>query len=254
MDDYDVYAPYYDLEYGDLDADLLTIEQFARRCGSPILELACGTGRVLLPLARQGYRVTGVDISPAMLDVARHKVAAEGLAGQVTLVQQDMRALALDERYNLAVIAVNSFMHMLTPGDQLAALARIREHLVPNGLLYLDLFNPDLALLLDMDGRLYLDRVMTHPDTGRRVMRFRSQEVDLGRQTISVTYMVDELGEDGHVRRILFPFQVRYLFRTELEHLLARAGYTLEAVYGSYDLDDWHGGSPKMLTIARRPA
>ena len=76
MTDYDIYARFYDLDHGDLDADLFMIQQLAARSGSPILELACGTGRVLLPLARQGYQVTGVDLSAAMLDVARRKAAA----------------------------------------------------------------------------------------------------------------------------------------------------------------------------------
>lgn len=254
MDDYDIYARFYDLEYDAMDADLLFIEQFAARCGSPLLELACGTGRVLVPLARQGYHITGVDVSQAMLDVARQKVAAEGLAGRASLVQQDMRALALDQRFALAFIAVNSFMHLLTPDDQLAALTRVWQHLHPGGLLLLDLFNPDMGRLLDMHGQVFLDKVIDDPATGRRVMKFRSEHVDLSQQTIQVTFMVDELDTQGHVTRTLFPFHVRYLFRPELEHLLWRAGYELEAVYGSYDLDDWSGTSDKMIAVARRPA
>jgi SAM-dependent methyltransferase len=253
MDDYDIYAPFYDQEYGGMDADLLMIEQFAARCGSPILELACGTGRVLLPLARQGYDVTGVDVSPAMLDVARRKVAAEEptLRGRVTLVQQDMRELALDRRFHLAVVAVNSFMHMLTPGDQVAALGAIRAHLEPDGLLLLDLFNPDLGRLLDMHGQVLMDRVFENPETGRRAVKFSSQRVDLGQQVITVTFMVDEIDAEGRPWRTLFPFRIRYLFRSELEHLLWRAGYALEAVYGSYELDEWNGESDKMITLAR---
>jgi len=109
MDDYSVYAQYYDLDHGSLDADLVMIEQYAALCGSPILELACGTGRALLPLARQGYQVTGVDISPNMLAIARRKIETDGLADKVTLVKQDMRRLALDGRFNLAFVAAELF-------------------------------------------------------------------------------------------------------------------------------------------------
>jgi SAM-dependent methyltransferase len=252
VDDYDIYARFYDLDLGGLDADLLMIEQFAARCGSPILELACGTGRVLLPLARQGYRATGVDISPAMLDVARRKVAAEGLADRVTLVEQDMRHLTLEARFNLAFVAVNSFMHLPTASDQLAALTRIRQHLNPGGLLILDLFNPDLGKLLDFRGQVALDKEMVDPDTGHRLMKFRSEKVDLGQQMIYVTFMIDEVDAQGSVRRTLFPFTVHYLFRAELEHLLHRAGFAVEAIYGSYDLDDFSGDSEKMIAIAHR--
>lgn len=254
MDQYGVYARFYDLDLGEQDEDLFLIEQFAARCGSPILEMACGTGRVLIPLARQGYEVTGVDVSPAMLEVARRRIAAEGLTERVSLVQQDMRELALDRRFNLVFVAVNSFMHLLTPEDQLRTLVRIRQHLNPNGLLLLDLFNPDLIRLLSFQGQVILDKVMIDPETGHRLLKFRSEKVDLGRQIIDVTYLVDELDGEGHIRRILFPFSIRYLFAGELELLLRSAEFHIEAIYGSYELDPFTGDSERMIAVARRPA
>lgn len=253
MERYDIYARFYDLDFGEADADLFMYQQFASRCGSPILELGCGTGRVLLPLARQGYRITGVDLSRPMLEVARSKVAAEGLSGQVTLSRQDMREMELDDRFNLAFAAINSFMHLLSTDDQLAALARIRHHLNPGGLLILDLFNPDLSRLLEARGQVGLAKVMTDPDTGHRLMRFHSDKVDLGEQTIHVTFVLDELDSEGNVQRTLFPFSIRYLFRFELELLLRHAGFEIEGIYGTYDLDEFDGDSPKMIAVARRP-
>jgi len=252
MDDYSVYAQFYDLDTGSLDADLMMIEQLAALCGSPILELACGTGRALLPLARQGYQVMGVDISPEMLAIARRKVEAAGLTDRVTLVEQDMRQLALDGRFNLAFVAVNSFMHLLTVDDQMAALRRTREHLNPGGRLLLDLFNPDLGRLLDFRGQVSLDKVLIDPETGHRVMKMRSDKADLSRQTIDVTFMFDEVDEQGVVRRTLVTFSVRYLFCAELEHLLQRTGFAVEAIYGSYDLDDFSSESDRMITVAWR--
>ncbi len=253
MERYDIYARFYDLDFGEADADLFMYQQFASRCGSPILELGCGTGRVLLPLARQGYRITGVDLSRPMLEVARSKVAAEGLSGQVILSRQDMREMELDDRFNLAFAAINSFMHLLSTDDQLAALARIRHHLNPGGLLILDLFNPDLSRLLEARGQVGLAKVMTDPDTGHRLMRFHSDKVDLGEQTIHVTFVLDELDSEGNVQRTLFPFSIRYLFRFELELLLRHAGFEIEGIYGTYDLDEFDGDSPKMIAVARRP-
>jgi SAM-dependent methyltransferase len=254
MVSYDIFARFYDLCFGDMDEDLLMIQQLAERCGSPILELACGTGRVLVPLARQGYQVTGVDVSPGMLKVARRKVAAENLADRVTLLEGDIRELDLDARFNFAFIAVNSFMHLLSTHDQLAALSRIRHHLNPGGLFLLDLFNPDLARLLDMKGQMTLDESITDPDTGHQLMRFHADKADLGQQQIHVAFIVDEMDEEGQVRRVVFPFEIRYLFRYELELLLRQAGFELEALYGSYDLDEYTGDSAKMVAVARRPA
>jgi ubiquinone/menaquinone biosynthesis C-methylase UbiE len=252
-DRFDVYAPFYDPDLGEWDDDLQMVEQFAARCGSPILELGCGTGRVLLALARQGYRITGIDASAAMLEQARRKVANEDLGERVTLVEQEMGELELDERFNLAFAALNSFAHLHTTEDQLAVLARIRRHLNPGALLILDLFNPDMGRLLDARGQVALARVMIAPDTGHRLMRFYSEEVDLERQIIHTTYIVDEIDADGRVQRTLFPFSLRYLFRFELELLLRHAGFEIEAIYGSYDLDEFSGDSEKMIAVARRP-
>jgi SAM-dependent methyltransferase len=252
-DRFDIYARFYDPDLGDWDADMALYEQFAARCGSPILELGCGTGRVLLPLARQGYRITGIDASAAMLDQARQKLAKEDLAGSVTLVQQEMRELDLAERFTLALAALNSFAHLHTTAEQLAALARVRRHLEPGGLLILDLFNPDMARLLDARGQVSLARVMVDPGTGHRLMRFYAEEVDLEQQLIHTTYIVDEIDAGGRVQRTLFPFSLRYTFRYELELLLRHAGFEIEAIYGSYDLDEFSGDSEQMIAVASRP-
>jgi SAM-dependent methyltransferase len=253
VDPFDTYAHFYDLDYADFETDLPLIQQFALRCGSPILELGCGTGRLVVPLASHGYEVTGVDVSAAMLAIARRKVAAGDLESRVTLLQQDMRELDLGCRFNMAFAAINSFMHMMTAEDQLAALARIRQHLNPGGILLLDLFHPDPARLMDAAGQLVLDRVLTEPDAGHLVMKFRAQTVDLERQVIHTTFLLDKVDGEGIVRRTVIPFSLRYLFRGELELLLRHAGYQIEAIYGSYDLDEFSRDSEKMIAVARRP-
>jgi SAM-dependent methyltransferase len=252
-DPFVTYAAFYDLDCSGVGEDLFMIGQFAARCGSPILELACGTGRALLPLARDGYSVAGVDVSPAMLDIARRRVAQETLEGRVALFEQDIRALDLDHRFALAFVALNSFCHLLSTDDQLAALTRVHQHLKPGGLLLLDLLNPDLGQLLDSRDQVTLDKVWTEPDTGRRIMKMRSQKVDLAEQIIHVTLLLDELDGQGQVRRTVFPFSMRYIFRHELELLLRHAGFAVEAIYGSYDLDEFHSDSERMIAVARRP-
>jgi len=252
MDDpFSAYARFYDLDYAGMADDLPTILQFAARCGSPILELACGTGRVLLPLAHQGYRVTGVDNSAAMLVKARQKIAAAGLEDRIALLEQDIRRLHLEEQFNLALIVSNSFLALLTLDDQLAALQGIRRYLNPGGLLLLDIFNPDLGRLLDSNGSLALEKIMIDPETGQRLLKLRAQVVDLGQQLIDITAIIDEVDDQGRVRRTVFPYTLRYLFRAELELLLRHAGFVVEAIYGSYDLDEFSGDSERLIAVAR---
>jgi ubiquinone/menaquinone biosynthesis C-methylase UbiE len=245
-------ARFYDLDYAGFDADLAMIQQFAARCGSPILELGCGTGRLLVPLAEQGYRLTGVDASGAMLDLARQKLIARDLAERVTLVEQDLRHLDLDDQFQFAFAAVNTFLHLTTRADQEEVLARIRRHLVPGGLVLLDLFNPDPGRLLDARGQVVLEKVMDDPETGNRLMKFYADRTDLEEQMVQVTVFVDELDGEGHVQRTLFPFSLRYLYRSELGLLLQQAGFEVEAFYGSYELDEFRGDSDKLIAVARR--
>lgn len=253
MDPYVAYARFYDLDLAGFDDDLLMVEEFARRCGSPILELGCGSGRLLLPLARRGYQVTGVDLSPAMLAIARRKVEAEGLGDRVRLTEQDMRDLALEGRFRLALLALGSFAHILTLEDQLRVLAGAGRHLHPGGLLLLDLPNPDLARLLQPGGQVTLERVMADPEAGCTVLKYYTQQADPAGQILHVTLVVDEVDGSGGVQRTLFPYDVRYVFRYELELLLRHAGFQVEAVYGSYDLDEVHAGSERLIAVARWP-
>ena len=246
------YARFYDLDYAGFDADLEMIQQFAARCGSPILELGCGTGRLLVPLAQKGYRLVGVDASGAMLDLARQKLTAADLMGHVTLVEQDLRNLELKDRFRFAFAAVNTFLHLETRAAQAEVLACIHRHLVPGGLVLLDLFNPDPGRLLDATGQVILEKVMDDPQTGHRLMKFSSDRSDLEEQTVHVTIFVDEVDGEGEVLRTLFPYSLRYLHRSELELLLQQAGFEVEALYGSYELDKFGGDSDKLIVVARR--
>jgi SAM-dependent methyltransferase len=226
----------------------------ATRTGGPILEMGCGTGRVLLPLALAGARITGVDVSSEMLARARAKLAAAGaeVRGRAWLVQTDLRYLCLGERYQLAFCALNSFMHLITPEDQVKALRRVHEHLVPGGVLVLDLVNPHPELLNDADGRVMHDFTRPGPGDGCLTTRFHAQRADTGRQILDITFFYDEQARDGVVRRTTAPFALYYLPRREIELRLQTNGYEVEAIYGSYDLDSYWAGSPKLIIVARR--
>jgi SAM-dependent methyltransferase len=247
---YDAILRYYDADHADFAEDLPFYRELARRTAGPVLEAMCGSGRLLVPLARDVRQLTGVDSSPGMLALAHERIAAAGLRSRVSLAEADIRRTALGGPFSLAFVALNSFMHLTAVVDQLDALARLKDALVPGGLLALDLFNPDARALSETDGALTLDRTFTLAD-GARVQKFVAQRVDMARQTSHVTFLYDELDERDLVRRTTHTFRMRWLYRYELEHLLARSGFAIEAVYGSYDLDPF-GSGDLMLTVARR--
>jgi SAM-dependent methyltransferase len=251
MSQFDAFARYYDADYGAIADDLPFYRELARRAGGRVLEVMCGSGRLLVPLARAGLRLAGVDISGAMLALARERLQAAGLLERVDLLEADIRERAPRGSFGLAIVAVNSFMHLASTADQLAALEHIHAALAPGGVLAIDLFSPDPRMLIEQNGALVLDKSFRLP-SGELVQKFVSQQADLATQTSYVTFIYDEVSAGGQVRRSVLPFTMRWVYRYELEHLLARAGFALEAVYGSYELDEYTSASDLMLAVARR--
>src|SRR5260221_4348162 len=112
MNDYDRIAPFYDIEHAQFDEDLTLYQDFAALCMGPLLELACGSGRLLLPLAREGYELTGVDTSTAMFNLARQRLQDECLTSHCKLVQQDICTMRLEHQFLMVFIALDSFSHV----------------------------------------------------------------------------------------------------------------------------------------------
>jgi SAM-dependent methyltransferase len=246
---YDTVARHYEADFGDYHEDFHFYREMARRTGGPILDAMCGTGRVLLPLAEEGYTLTGFDLSQPMLDIADTRLREANLHEQVTLRQGDIRSVELPaQHFALAFVAVNSFMHLEQVKDQLAALAHVRQALQRDGVLILDLFNPDPARLANEDNRLVLERV--YELDGRQVCKFIASESNMAAQICAMTYVFDELDQEGRVNRRMMRFHLRWLYRYELEHLLARAGFMLRSLFGSYDLDEYVSDSERMIVVA----
>src|SRR5690242_10538907 len=146
----------------------------ARKSGGPVLELGCGSGRVLIPTARAGVEITGLDVSAGMLDVCRESLGreTEAIQTRATLVTGSMTDFDLPQRFRLVTIPFRPFQHLLTVDDQFACLRSIHRHLTADGRLIVDLFNPSLDALANLTvGEETGDEPeFTTPD-GRRVMR-----------------------------------------------------------------------------------
>lgn len=251
MIEWDRFARLYDDDYGDFTADLDLYLPFAERTGGPILEAMCGTGRVLLPLAQAGHAVVGFDISPAMIALARDKLHTTGVASGARVEIGDICSMRLSERFALAIVAMNSFMHLPTSEAQRDALRTLSDHLRPGGLLLIDLFNPDPHELIADEGMLVHAKSFTSSG-GAEVQKWVLRRSDFAAQTYFVEFMYDQIGPDRLLRRDVLPFTMRWVYRFELELLLEQAGLVLEGLFGSYDLDDFTSGSDRLIAVARR--
>lgn len=257
-DEYALIADLYDhvTAYRDRP-DIAFLVDAAAKAGGSVLELGCGTGRVLIPTARAGVDIVGLDSSPQMLAVCHQRLGTEpeAVRSRVRLVQADMRRFELDRRFTLITIPFRPFQHLLTVEDQLSCLESVHRHLVDRGALILDLFNPSLDALANRPaGQEFAEEpAFTVPD-GRRVSR-RHKIVahDRFNQINDVELIYDVTHPDGHEERLVHSFRMRYLFRFEVEHLLARAGLTIEHLYAGYDRSEYGSTYPgELLVVARR--
>jgi SAM-dependent methyltransferase len=229
----------------------------AKESGGPVLEVGCGTGRVLLPIVRAGIEIVGLDASSQMLAMCRERLASEpeDVQSRVHLVQADMRSFNLARAFALATIPFRSFQHLLTVSDQVACLANIHHHLADGGLLILDLFNPSLDLLVNslIGEETNEEPEFTTPD-GRRVIRRQKKVAEERFDQVNrheLIYYVTH--PDGRTERLVHAFDFRYIFRFEAEHLLARTGFRVEQLYADFDKNPYGSRYPgELIFVARK--
>jgi SAM-dependent methyltransferase len=249
MSDYDSIAPFYDIEHAEFDDDLDMYRNFAEICGGKILELACGSGRLLLPLAREGYTLVGVDTSVAMLDLARRTLEVAGVAERCRLVQQDICTLQLQEKFRLAIIALGSFGHIATRQQQQQALAAVRQHLSKGATFILDISNDDARYMEHLSGHMLHQGTWLRGD-GSYVTHFISPASSNSSHLLDLTHFYDVYRQGEAVQRT-FSQTSLYLFeRNETELLLDQAGFRIRDLYGNYDFGPYEHESPRMIFIA----
>jgi SAM-dependent methyltransferase len=223
----------------------------------PVLELGCGTGRVLIPIARAGVTIDGLDGSSKMLDRCRDKLAAEpaNVQSRVTLHEGDMRSFGLRKQFTLVTIPFRPFQHLLTVEDQLDCLRCIHSHLLYDGRLILDLFNPSIDLLVNRPtGVEMVEGPPFEMPDGRSVTRsFKVSNPDRFGQVNDIELIYNVAHRDGRTERQVHAFRMRYLFRYEVEHLLARAGFAVDQLYAGYDRSAYGSTYPgELIFIARK--
>ncbi|NDJ74686.1 MAG: class I SAM-dependent methyltransferase [Chloroflexi bacterium] len=253
---YDTIARFYDAENAEMTDDLPLYRELAAACGDPVLDVGCGTGRVMLHLARAGHTVVGVDHSAAMLARGQHKLDAlddkkkDDVQRRVTWVQGDVLTAELPGPFNLIVVPYNGFMHFHHQAEQQHALRRFKELLAPEGQIVLDLPNAGEAFASQDDNAVSLERTFVEPDSGHLVLQQSVSELNRVTQQMHITWLYDEIAADGTLKRTVSPLVLRYVFGAELDLLLAAAGLQRREVFGDYWDGPFEDGSPRMIVVA----
>jgi SAM-dependent methyltransferase len=229
---YDPIARIYDPWSRSVTEDVEFYVEQAVASGGPVVELAVGTGRIAVPIAKAGILVMGVDASPQMLRVARKYAEAEGVADLVDLRLGDLREPPVAERVPLVICPFRSLLHMETEAEKLRALVGARELLEPGGRFVFDVFAPSEDDIAETGGR-WLER---EPGIEERA------EWDESSRTLSLSV---------RSRDVSATFALHWLSFPEWRRLLDCAGFELEAAYGWFDRRPFDG-EEDMVFMARK--
>ena len=252
MVDYDIYEEFrdpetYDLECDAFDADMPIIEQWAARLGGPLLDLACGTGRMAIHLAAQGYEVTGVDLVPEMIGRARQKAAAQAVS--IEWVVADARDFHLQQQFPFIFMLMNAFQFLLTREDHEAMLACVREHLQPEGYFLFETRNPTPRNLYEV----------RHPDGQRDPLPDGGQLVSTTQQhydpLTQIQHHVTDLTftyTDGQRETKQHRTALRYVYPQEMESLLYYNGFKIHTCYGNWQGEPLTATSYSMIYVCQR--
>ena len=215
----------------------------ARRARGPVLELACGSGQLTMPLAATGAEVSGLDLAPAMLARARDRAREAGV--RVDFVEGDMRHFELAKRFALVVLCRNSMLHLAATDDLLALFDAVRRHLAPGGIFAFDVFNPDPARLARRPDERHPLMTIDDSPYGRLEVEVTT-DYDAATQVNNATWFVSTTAKRD---AWTLPVSLRCIWPLELPLLVERAGMRLVSRHGDFAGGAFESASPRQVCI-----
>jgi ubiquinone/menaquinone biosynthesis C-methylase UbiE len=266
-DPFEGFAELYELTHGDKEDDLPLYIELAKKTDGKLLEIGCGTGRVTIALAKEGYEMVGIDVSEDMLKIARRKLEKfPELQKKVHFLQQNMIELDLPfKNFALALMPYGEFAHVYHRVDQEKTLSNIYHHLKPGGILVIGMSNWDpqeprinyrggSIARLGHSMPLQYEGIFEDKQSGNTIIRYIARGYDPSLQMSIHVYVHEITDAEGRLlgkKTNVLP--IRYVFRYEMEMLLEKAGFIIKNIYGFYDKSDFRYDSKRMIFIAQKP-
>lgn len=251
--DYVAWAEWYDIFYAAADpGDLEFYHGLCRASGGPVLEIGVGTGRIALPLAREGMEIVGIDLFEPMLQVARQNALdVAPLKGSLRLIQADMRDFDLKRQFPVVIIPARTLLLAIIEEEQFHTMCSAAKHLAPGGTMAFNLFYPDPEMLADNPDEEFLLEVVEKPDGGRYVLTAKNR-FDLDSQLNHGVQIAEELDPKGElIRRQELEVVVRYLYPEQVIALCDRVGLEVVEMWGDFEGADLNADSDEIVVIAR---
>ena len=218
----------------------------AKRAGGPVLELACGTGRVTIPIAQSGVEIVGLDQSASMLAYARSKAADAGV--NITWVEADCRQFELSRKFALIFMAFNSMQHLHDHESLAALFGNVRKHLAERGRFIFDVFNPSIAILNRDPSQRYVERQYEDPDGRGTITLEQTAVYDDAAQVNRITWYFSLPGEkDFRVEQL----PMRCFFPQELDLLVRANGFAIEEKFSNFERKPFAGGGMKQVVVCK---
>ena len=243
-------AALYDHEYRRRRADVNFYRELARQrlgAGGRILELGAGTGRVTVPLARDGHRVTALDqAAPMLARLQSRSPRCRAVRDRIEPVRGELCTFELGTRFPLVIAAFNVLEHLYTRGELDACLRRVAAHLEPGGAFAFDVQLPDLAWLVRDPTKRWARTRFTDPQSGRAMYYSTNHDYDPVSQIVMIRLFYDPV--DGSPGRVVKLTQ-RKFFPAELEALVAHAGFRVTAHLGDFSFRPLDGSADSQVVI-----
>ena len=236
----------YDAMNRAMTADSNFYLQEARQAPGPVLELACGTGRLTIPIAQSGVEVVGLDMSPSMLEHARIKAHAANV--KIDWVEADCRQFELGRKFALIFLPFNSMQHLHDPASLESLFRCVRGHLEDHGRFIFDVFNPSIAILNRDPSDRRLEREFEDPDGKGTIRLEQTMHYDDASQVNRIQwYFSSATQKDFRVEQL----PMRCFFPQELDLLARWGGFVIQQKFGNFERKPFTSGDMKQVMVCR---